>query len=173
MCIKTNLLDQLVQFFRQSGHGKVVLVALGLLQLISLITAILTVYVDHLNIHFLTPPLFEEKTIVYAFITGIIISPVVETLIFQWFIYKVFKRFKFFRNQVRYIILVSAFLFGMAHFYHLYYMIGTFFSGIIYMSVYISKVSNKKLAYWLAVLTHSLSNAIALSLLFMSESFVV
>lgn len=62
-CNKTNLLDQLVQFFRQSGHVKVVLVALGLLQLISLITAILTVLVDQLNIHFYTPPLLVDKTI--------------------------------------------------------------------------------------------------------------
>ncbi len=172
MYFNMSILDHLVHAFRNATIVKVVLVSIGLLQLISLVFAFMTVYLDHLNIWFSDPPLFIDRPGWSRFITGVVIAPVIETYIFQVIIYKVLRRSRFFRHNVRYIILVSAFLFGIAHCYHLFYMIGIFLSGIVFMAAYLSKLDDKKKAFWLVVLIHALANAMTISFFLLSESFL-
>ncbi len=170
MCSNNSILDQLVQYFRKSGYVKVVLVALGLSHFFNVFFGIMSHYLDHLNIHFSPSPDLSGKSFGSLVISNVIIVPVLETFLFQLCIYKLLRCFRFFQSRIRYIILVSAFIFGVAHCYHVFYMISTFFIGIILMVVYISKIENEKLAFWLVTLIHALDNLITISLFCLLET---
>lgn len=171
MCVNNSVLDQLVQYFRKSGFVKVVLVALGLSHLFNVFFGLMGYYLDHLNIHFSSSPELSGEPIGSLVISNVIIVPVLETFIFQLCIYKLLRRFRLFKSHIRYIILVSAFLFGVAHYYHIFYMIRAFFVGIILMVVYVSKLDTEKLAFWLVALIHALDNLITISLFCVLETF--
>lgn len=167
MCVKNNLLDQLVQLFRNSGRLKVVLVALGISNLFNFSFGFIRYFFGHLNVYFFTTPLQQGNSLESMLLSDVIIAPIVETFIFQWLIFILLKRWKVFRNNVRLIIILSALFFGATHCYDIFYMVFVFFIGLIYMAVFVSKSDKIKQAFWIVVLIHAFDNLITLSFFWM------
>lgn len=102
----------------------------------------------------------EQPVLTVTILTSaLILVPIVETALFQTFIYQ-FKRWLHFNNTT--IVLISAVCFCMIHNFSLLYMICTFFGGSIFMYVYILRSEDNKKTYWSVALAHSILNAFAL-----------
>lgn len=82
------------------------------------------------------------------FFVAVVAAPIIETLIFQYTLYKILNYLKV-KNTLILIVLMSI-VFSLAHSYHWLYMLATFFSGLILNHLYISTLKNR--GEWLAVL---------------------
>lgn len=91
-------------------------------------------------------------------ILALVIAPILETAFFQTLIYKLSKWLHF--NHIT-TVLISAVCFGLMHTYSLFYMISTFFTGIIFMYVYIIRSEYNNRPYWSVTLAHFTLNAFA------------
>jgi membrane protease YdiL (CAAX protease family) len=56
------------------------------------------------------------------------------------------------------LLLASALLFGVSHFYSLFYMIYAFLMGLTLMYGYMVRVKSDQNAFWLIVIAHSMFN---------------
>lgn len=109
----------------------------------------------------------EQPTLtITILISTLILAPIVETALFQTFIYQ-FKRWLHFNNIT--IVLISAICFGLIHDYSLLYTISTFFTGSILMYAYILRSEYNNKPYWSVTLAHSTLNAFALLMLLVFE----
>ena len=99
-------------------------------------------------------------------IGALIFAPIVETALYQTFIYKFTKWLNF--NNIT-IVLISSVCFSLGHRYSLLYMISTFFTGSILMYTYILKAEYHNKPYWSMTLAHSTVNAFALLMLLVFE----
>ena len=61
-----------------------------------------------------------------------ILAPLIETIIFQYLIFEILKH----RVKKGYIILISAVLFGLSHFYSWEYVLNTFIIGLVLAFAY-------------------------------------
>ena len=97
---------------------------------------------------------FSEKEL---FLLVVIFAPVIETLIFQWFLYQLLDKIKV--NSVSIVILMSI-AFSLAHWYHWLYVIAAFIKGLFlnYFYVYILKNRNELIAVLLTIVLHSSYN---------------
>lgn len=86
----------------------------------------------------------------------VVLAPLIETLIFQKWFYKLFSYIDWFNQYKILIILLSAVVFGLIHFYSLSYIIYNFFVGAFFMFVYIIKIGNRP--YWTVAVLHGLMN---------------
>lgn len=103
-------------------------------------------------------PSLKQSGIIKIILSGIVLAPILETLIFQ----KLFFDFLKTKIRVRFIILISALCFGLSHFYDLSYVINTFFIGIILAIAYAFWSSKKISPFWVVVTIHLLHNLIVL-----------
>ena len=95
---------------------------------------------------------FEEFLIVVLF------APLLETLIFQYSIisYILGRR----SNAYLFACIFSAALFGLSHFYSPEYILKTFFSGLIFGTLYLVAQNKNNNAFIVVAVTHSLYNFI-------------
>lgn len=97
-----------------------------------------------------------------GFIFVILIAPVFETVIFQWLAVEGAK-YVFSKVKIKHYIfpvLVSAFIFGLNHYYNFSYMIVTFFSGSIYAFSYILIKKRRENPIVVISIMHALFNLI-------------
>jgi membrane protease YdiL (CAAX protease family) len=92
-----------------------------------------------------------------------VIAPVVETLVYQYLIIRLFMYFAKSRKYYPCAILISAIAFGLAHTYNPAYIFFAFFIGLVlaYMYYFYSKEPLK--AFWTVVLVHGIRNGIAIA----------
>jgi len=97
---------------------------------------------------------FSEKEL---FLLVVIFAPVIETLIFQLFLYQLLDKIKV--NSVSIVILMSI-AFSIAHWYHWLYVIAAFINGLFlnYFYAYILKNRNELIAVLLTIVLHSSYN---------------
>lgn len=91
---------------------------------------------------------FDNLSELELFFIAVVVTPIIETLIFQYTLYKILNYLKV-KNTLILIVLMSI-VFSLAHSYHWLYMLATFFSGLILNHLYISTLKNR--GKWLAVL---------------------
>lgn len=105
------------------------------------------------------PPSVENYGEVSMVMIGILIAPLVETLLFQTLVYFVLSRINLFNQRKILIIIVSAILFAVEHIYSVQYMIYTFVMGAFLMYAYI--ISKGKNPFLRVFLIHLMINSIA------------
>lgn len=108
------------------------------------------------NVSLLKGPLY------ITILDAMIIGPIIETLVFQKFLYFIATLFNWFRNDKCRIIILGTLTFGLIHFFTLMYIITTMITGFFFMYLYVIK--RHKNAYWSVVILHSMINGLAIFL---------
>ena len=94
---------------------------------------------------------------------GVIIAPLIETFVFQFSVIKIL-RFLIKNAALCFYIalLVSALLFSINHWYSVYYLMNTFFMGLLYaFAFYIGQYRRDMPAFLLVASIHGLGNLFA------------
>jgi len=173
MIFANSSLQRIERGLKRKSRLKFVLIVLSFALLNNIVFSFLTILFDDLNIKFSTPPIQVERTAINLLLSVVIIAPVLETLLFQHFIYIFFRNIKFFIKNPHHILFISAFLFGLAHHYHLIYLIGSVFGGFIYMFAYMARIDRDKYTFWLVVLIHSTYNAILSGMFLLFDARII
>lgn len=80
----------------------------------------------------------SDLTVLETVFAIVIITPLLETLVFQFGIQEIaLKVFKNFKHKLWIAILLSCILFSLTHYYSLFYIIMTLVSGFMYSAFYI------------------------------------
>ena len=104
---------------------------------------------------------FDNQSWPDILIFGILLAPIIETIIFQVGIYHILNIIPFFRDYNNRIILIGGLIFGLSHAYNIIYIISVIPAGMILMYAYI--VRQKKNDAFLSVYSiHLICNIIAL-----------
>lgn len=103
--------------------------------------------------------IFNFKSWWDAFFVACVIAPLLETALFQHFLFKQLKKFSL--NHV-WMVVISGLLFGIAHSYHTLYVINAFFGGMILMSCYILRIGKQPFLVTSAI--HAVYNLMVLLL---------
>ncbi|OYW79516.1 MAG: hypothetical protein B7Z27_05395, partial [Sphingobacteriia bacterium 32-37-4] len=105
-------------------------------------------------------PTFDSK--VEEFFIAVIFAPILETLIFQYFIisYILDKR----PNAYLFTCFFSAILFGLSHFYSPEYILKTFFSGLLFGTLYLVVQNKNNNAFIIVTIAHAIYNFIGFCL---------
>ncbi|WP_313190617.1 type II CAAX prenyl endopeptidase Rce1 family protein [Sphingobacterium sp.] len=102
----------------------------------------------------------DDYGILFTTFLLLIFAPIIETLIYQFLVIEILRKIKI---PPGLIISFSAILFGLSHHYHVFYIIATTISGIIYALYYLKLRPQGKLNAILGVTgLHFLSNLVAL-----------
>lgn len=88
----------------------------------------------------------------------IFVGPLIETIAFQWMIIRLILLFKFRFIQATAII-ISAFAFGLSHYYSIHYMLVTFLIGICLAYFFIVAYTKFRMGFSVALLIHVTMNA--------------
>lgn len=106
---------------------------------------------------------FEENTsLITIFFVSVVIAPMIETIIFQWLVYKVFSWLK--NNQLFYIYLTSAALFGLIHTYNIFAVMDAFIAGLIFIHYFHINFKNSTNSFMHVFLLHASFNFYAFCL---------
>ncbi len=124
------------QYFRTASTWQVILIFTVACIIISGVTPLLETW-GIPDIHFFPTPDELPIGFVGMLILAVAFAPLVETLFFQLIPFKLLSKIRFMRENPIWIIIISALIFGMLHYYSIHYMIATFFMGMIFMYVYI------------------------------------
>lgn len=101
----------------------------------------------------------DIKNLKILFISGVIIAPLEETLIYQMGVIKLFSLNKKIKNNKLILIIISAIFFGLAHAgYSILYFFYTFIIGITLAYSFIVYEEKEKSGYWVTAMIHSLMN---------------
>lgn len=100
----------------------------------------------------------KENSIVFIFIAPIILAPILETFLGQSLPYYLLKKINYMKERSYLILIASALLFGLLHFYSLFYIIYAFFLGLILSYGYMVRIKNDKNAFLLIAICHSILN---------------
>ncbi|HDR4441517.1 hypothetical protein BK720_01080 [Bacillus thuringiensis serovar brasilensis] len=112
----------------------------------------------------------EKSSIASQIINGSIVYPLLETIIYQPFLFWALRRNFFLKENDYLIILVSASIFGISHAFGIAYILYTMLLGLIFSYTYwIYEESDKKLfifkrSFWIVFSIHSLHNLLTLCL---------
>ncbi|MED3025193.1 MULTISPECIES: CPBP family intramembrane glutamic endopeptidase [Bacillus cereus group] len=112
----------------------------------------------------------EKSSIASQIINGSIVYPLLETIIYQPFLFWALRRNFFLKENDYLIILVSASIFGISHNFGIAYILYTMLLGLIFSYTYwIYEESDKKLfifkrSFWIVFSIHSLHNLLTLCL---------
>ncbi len=115
------------------------------------------------DIQWLSPPSVESENIYVLFVGAIIIAPIFETYVNQSLPYLLYERVAFFLNRKCLIMIISALLFGLKHFYSLFYIIYGLMGGLVFMYAYMARIKEDKRTFLLIAASHSLFNLIIFS----------
>lgn len=79
----------------------------------------------------------------FQIIFGVILSPILETLIFQHYLISFFRKIYVKKPWSIFLpILISASAFSLAHLYSIYYIIDTFIMGTLFAYMYVAFLEN-------------------------------
>ena len=95
------------------------------------------------------------------FISSIIIAPILETLISQMGIIKLFSLSKKIKNNKLLLILISAIFFGLGHNYSILYIIFAFMAGILLAYSFVVYEDKENSGFWVTAIIHSLMNLVS------------
>ena len=110
-------------------------------------------FLTHTEGPFKKPTSLTEKIII-----GLIVAPLFETYIFQDGVFKILKG----KMRDSFIIFISALLFGLSHFYDLFYTMNTFLIGLVFAVAYRNWEGNNINKFWMIVIIHAMYNLVAL-----------
>lgn len=88
----------------------------------------------------------------------LILAPVLETFIFQFLMIEGLLLIKFFKRRVFLITIVSAFAFGLSHFFGIYYIIYAFGISVIFNTFYLLLKFRQETAFLHVFFLHSMLN---------------
>jgi len=109
------------------------------------------------------PPTVANSSIYYAFIKLVLLTPIIETFLFQTIPYFFIAQFDFLKKRNWIVILISAIAFGMSHYYSLWYILHSGILGALFMYFYI--VRRKMADSFLAIsIIHTLRNLMAFTI---------
>jgi hypothetical protein len=149
--------DKLLVPFRDISTPVLILLTLIVQSIFSIsTTSVARMYGISLSANF--PPF---KSIWEEFFTVIIFAPLVETLIFQYFLVNLsisLTRFLFKREYIILAIMMPAMAFGLAHTYNCIYMASTFVTGLLFNTFYMVVKYRKQDAYSCTTIVHGLYN---------------
>ncbi len=97
----------------------------------------------------------------WKIVLGTILAPFIETLINQWLVFKILRRYT---TNINLIIFISALLFGLSHWYSVGYIFFTFIIGIFLMQAFIFWSGKDLSKYMMTVIIHMIHNTIMLIL---------
>ena len=102
--------------------------------------------------------IFEELSEKEMLLLAVVLAPIIETLIFQLFLYRIINKTRI--NNTLIIIILMSFVFSQAHWYHWLYVVAAFINGIFlnYFYLYTYKKKNELVAVLLTIVLHSSYN---------------
>jgi uncharacterized protein len=125
--------------------------------LVKIINAYVFTYINN-NFFKLENRIFEVLSAQEMFFIAVVLSPIIETLIFQLFLYRLLIKTRI-NNQSMIIILMSI-SFSLFHWYHWLYVLAVFVGGLFlnYFYIHVLKHKNELIAVLLTILLHSAYN---------------
>ena len=128
-----------------------------LLLLLKVFNGYIFSYLNNTVFH-LENPIFEKIPENEMFFLLVVFAPIIETLIFQFLLYRLLNQMRI-KNTLIIVILMS-FAFSQAHWYHWLYVVATFINGLFlnYFYLYIHKKKNELIAVLLTIALHSSYN---------------
>jgi hypothetical protein len=99
---------------------------------------------------------FESTSI--AFFKGIIFAPLIETFFFQFVLFKILDNIKYLNGRLIFKIIIASLLFGLIHYYSIYYIILSFLTGITLNYIYTLPVKKSISNFAIVCIIHSLYN---------------
>lgn len=153
----TNLKLNLLHFFRKVNTIWLIMLAV----LLNLIFSFMTTYLNRLLGLKLSANFLPFESILEEFFAVVIFAPLVETLIFQYFLINLsisLTRFLFKREYIILAIVMPAVAFGLAHSYNYIYMASTFISGLMVNTFYMVVKYRRQDAYSCTTIVHGLYN---------------
>lgn len=101
---------------------------------------------------------FEELSEKEMFFLAVVLAPIIETLIFQLFLYRLLDKTRI--NNTSIIIILMSFAFSQAHWYHWLYVVAAFINGLFlnYFYIYILRNKNELIAALLTIALHTSYN---------------
>ena len=126
------------------------------------LTVVLSPLFDLFDASVIQPNGAEEhiETVVYEFFTAVIIAPLVETLIFQFLVIEFLYLTKIGKRKI---VVISAIIFSLTHYYSIGYIFYAFSMGVIFSYSYVIR-KNATQAFLTVYAIHLLRNAMAYSL---------
>ncbi len=102
--------------------------------------------------------IFEELSEKEMLLLAVVLAPIIETLIFQLFLYRIINKTRI--NNTSIIIILMSFVFSQAHWYHWLYVVASFINGLFlnYFYIYTYKNKNELIAVLLTIVLHSSYN---------------
>lgn len=98
----------------------------------------------------------SRETVFKQFMTGVLLIPLLETLIFQYAIIESIRG----KLRLRYVAIISAACFSLTHLYSTPYLLYAFFSGLIMSVLYFLQESTLR-SFGMVWLAHLLFNLLA------------
>ena len=128
-----------------------------LILLFKIINGYVFTYINH-RFFKLENAIFEELSEKEMFFLAVVLAPIIETLIFQLFLYRLLDKTRI--NNMPIIIILMSFAFSQAHWYHWLYVVAAFINGIFlnYFYLYTYKKKNELIAVLLTIVLHSSYN---------------
>lgn len=105
-------------------------------------------------------PSISDKPLIYQFVGGVLLAPVIETLIFQAAPILLLKKYSSLKPGA--IILVSSLFFAVAHHYSISYVLFAFLVGVFLAYSYVLYLKKEASAFWVVTAIHSLRNLFAM-----------
>lgn len=94
---------------------------------------------------------------IFKIIDIVFISPLIETFIFQFLLFRFLLLFSFFQKNKIYIVIISAIIFAASHYNSLTRIIITFLMGFLFTAIFILREKNK--GFWIVSIAHGIWNA--------------
>lgn len=148
----------LSDFFRRQNVIIFVVIFYCLILFVNVLFFAFTEIFNIVDFEFSEPPSLTNRGIPGMIVKGLVIAPILETLIYQQFIYYLLSKLSFLKNQTMLICVVSGIVFGLAHTYSLIYMIQTSLIGFVFMYAFLIHIENFKKSFWLITFIHFLVN---------------
>ncbi len=128
-----------------------------LILLFKIINGYVFTYINH-RFFKLENAIFEELSKKEMFFLAVVLAPIIETLIFQLFLYRLLDKARI--NNTSIIIILMSFAFSQAHWYHWLYVVAAFINGLFlnYFYVFILKNKNELIAVLLTIALHTSYN---------------
>jgi len=96
------------------------------------------------------------RPIYIQILVAVIIGPLIETLIFQKWLYKLLSLIKWLKQRKLLIMIIGALVFGAVHIYSLLYIVFAVFMGFLFMFAYVARIG--KNPFWTVFVLHALTN---------------
>lgn len=118
-----------------------------------------------------TDSFISKSALTSQFILAVVIAPILETFLFQNCIIKFLRKIELIRQNDLIIILLSAFLFGLLHYYDLGYIINTTVLGIFLSYTFVTFEKKNISPFFVTCIIHSFKNFISFIIVLVLEIF--